>query len=113
MKNVKRFDVVAFEEKKDSIYSLVIDIRIKSERAVKTLTDLWHTYAHKHDSGVDLNLAEKQVTFQLKEINKIYEEIDQSRKKLNELIKDGEENKTPVETKKDQVLPFFNFGEYP
>ncbi|MEK7589814.1 MAG: hypothetical protein AAB475_00985 [Patescibacteria group bacterium] len=47
------------------------------------------------------------------EINKIYEEIYQSCKKLNELIKDGEENKTPVETKKDQVLPFFNFGEYP
>ena len=113
MENVKRVDVSAFEEKKDSIYGLVKDIRIKSDRVVKTLANLWHTYVHKHDSGVDLNLAEEQVTFQLKEINKIYEEIGQSHKKLNELIKDDEENKTPVETKKDPVLPFFDFGEYP
>ena len=110
MKNVKRVDIVAFEEKKDSMYGLVTDIRIKSERAVKTLTDLWHTYAHKHDSGVDLNLAEKQTTFQLKEINKIYKEIEQSRKKLSELIK---VNEALTSTATGPDLPTFNFGEYP
>ena len=69
-----------FEEKKDSIYSLVIDIRIKSERAVKTLTDLVAYICTQARFRVDLNLAEKQVTFQLKEINKIYEETDQAAK---------------------------------
>ncbi len=81
-------NIKIFRKKEVEIHDTFAEIRNKSEQALKILADLSYIYRTKYDGNqAELELAEKQIISQNKELEILYEKINENCKKFAELIK--------------------------
>lgn len=92
-------EVKLFQEKIDAMFDVLQEMIYKEGHRIMGEINMHRRDKHLEYWNPTYHL--EYIKKQDKNISELRKKMDEASKKLAELIKDGEENKTPVETKKD------------